>query len=68
MASNDLQLQYGEDAVKDGSMNHAGGGPESLFSELFGGGGRGRARERRGENVTHPLKVSLEECYNGTIR
>jgi DnaJ homolog subfamily A member 1 len=37
--------------------------------EMFGGGGRSRAnRERRGENVMHQLKVSLEEMHNGATR
>jgi len=34
---------------------------------FFGGGGRGRrpAGPRRGEDVNHPIKVSLEDLYNG---
>jgi DnaJ-class molecular chaperone len=32
-----------------------------------GGSSRGR-RQRRGEDVVHPLKVSLEELYNGTSK
>ncbi len=41
-----------------------------IFDILSGGGGRGggRQRERRGENVVHRLKVSLEEVYNGGTR
>ncbi len=51
-----------------------GGGPPGGMSDIFdilsGGGGRGggRQRERRGENVVHRLKVSLEEVYNGGTR
>lgn len=37
----------------------------SLWSA--GGSSRGR-RQRRGEDVVHPLKVSLEELYNGTSK
>ena len=59
-------MQYGEDAVKDGSMSHSSSMGDGIFSELFGGGRR--QRERRGENVTHHIKVSLEEMYNGTTR
>jgi hypothetical protein len=32
-----------------------------------GGSSRGR-RQRRGEDVVHPLKVSLDELYNGTSK
>lgn len=49
--------------------------PDELFSHLFGGGlfdgfgggfGGGRMRQRqRGEDTVHPLKVTLEDMYNG---
>ncbi|KAH1130544.1 hypothetical protein J1N35_001922 [Gossypium stocksii] len=66
--------QYGEDALKEGM----GGGaaahdPFDIFSSFFGGspfGGassRGR-RQKRGEDVVHPLKVSLEDLYLGTSK
>ncbi|KAK1354522.1 dnaJ protein-like [Heracleum sosnowskyi] len=69
--------QYGEDALKEG-MGGGGGGhdPFDIFSSFFGGGGnpfgggssgRGR-RQRRGEDVVHPLKVSLEDLYSGTTK
>uniref|UniRef100_A0A1J3GAX7 Chaperone protein dnaJ 2 n=1 Tax=Noccaea caerulescens TaxID=107243 RepID=A0A1J3GAX7_NOCCA len=68
--------QYGEDALKEG-MGGGGGGhdPFDIFSSFFGGGGspfgggssRGR-RQRRGEDVVHPLKVSLEDVYLGTMK
>ncbi|KAH7294270.1 hypothetical protein KP509_28G063200 [Ceratopteris richardii] len=68
--------QYGEDAIKEGM---GGGGemhnPFDIFESFFGGaspfgGGssRGSRRQRRGEDVVHPLKVSLEELYNGTSK
>ena len=63
--------QYGEDAVKEGMGGGGGapGGMGDLFDILSGGrGGGGRQRERRGENVVHRLKVSLEEIYNGGTR
>jgi DnaJ-class molecular chaperone len=36
----------------------------------IGGGGssRGGRRQRRGEDVVHPLKVSLEDLYLGTSK
>ncbi|CAI0447542.1 unnamed protein product [Linum tenue] len=59
--------QYGEDALKEGMGGGGGGGhnPFDIFESFFGGGGfgvyllggssRGR-RQRRGEDVVHPLK------------
>jgi len=41
----------------------------SLFSDLFGSGtGSRRSRPRRGQNVDHPVEVTLEEAYHGTNR
>jgi hypothetical protein len=34
----------------------------------MGGGGRGRGGKRKGEDVVHPLKVSLEDLYSGTTK
>ncbi|KAK5832902.1 hypothetical protein PVK06_016710 [Gossypium arboreum] len=54
-----------------------GGGahdPFDIFQSFFGGnpfggGGSSRGRrQRRGEDVIHPLKVSLEDLYNGTSK
>ncbi|CAH2065509.1 unnamed protein product [Thlaspi arvense] len=67
--------QYGEDALKEG-MGGGGGGhdPFDIFSSFFGGspfgtGGSSRGRrQRRGEDVVHPLKVSLEDVYLGTTK
>merc|ERR1712157_132536 len=42
-----------------------GAGAEDLFSMFFGGGGRRRQGPKRGEDVNHPIKVSLEDLYNG---
>ncbi|KAL0309071.1 UNVERIFIED_CONTAM: Chaperone protein dnaJ 3 [Sesamum radiatum] len=69
--------EYGEDAVKEGM----GGGshsydPFNIFESFFGGGFAGgfgggrssRSRKRQGEDVVHPLRVSLEDLYNGTTR
>lgn len=65
--------QYGEDALKEG-MGGGGGAhnPFDIFEQFFGGGfgggsSRGR-RQKRGEDVVHTLKVSLEELYNGTSK
>ncbi|CAI9106422.1 OLC1v1005575C1 [Oldenlandia corymbosa var. corymbosa] len=59
--------QYGEDAIKEGGG--FGGGhvdPFTIFRDLFTGGGNPFGqRERKGEDVIHPLKVSLEDLYKG---
>ena len=59
--------EYGLEGVDDeGGAQQRG---EDLFSMFFGGGGRGggaRARgPRKGPSVNHPIKVSLEDLYNG---
>ncbi|KAH8516622.1 hypothetical protein H0E87_004825 [Populus deltoides] len=72
----DVYDQYGEDALKEGMGPGGGGGhnPFDIFESFFGGGGfggggssRGR-RQKQGEDVVHPLKVSLEDLYNGTSK
>uniref|UniRef100_A0A8C9W0L2 DnaJ heat shock protein family (Hsp40) member A2 n=1 Tax=Scleropages formosus TaxID=113540 RepID=A0A8C9W0L2_SCLFO len=68
----DLYDRYGEQGLREGG----GGGPgmDDIFSHIFGGGlfgfmgGQSRSRNsgrRRGEDMVHPLKVSLEDLYNG---
>jgi len=60
-----LYDQYGEEGLQQGGGG--GGGGADIFSHFFGGGGGGgRPRgPQKGENLTHPLKVSLEDLYNG---
>lgn len=64
--------QYGEEGLKEGG---AGGfSAEDIFSQFFGGGfftggggprrGGGR-QQRKGEDLQHPLKVTLEDLYKG---
>merc|ERR1711976_279697 len=57
--------KYGLEGVsEDGAAPGAGG--EDLFSMFFGGGSRrSRRGPRKGPSVNHPLKVSLEDLYNG---
>uniref|UniRef100_A0A0C9RLF2 TSA: Wollemia nobilis Ref_Wollemi_Transcript_12447_1743 transcribed RNA sequence n=1 Tax=Wollemia nobilis TaxID=56998 RepID=A0A0C9RLF2_9CONI len=64
--------QYGEDALKEGMGGGGGHNPFDIFESFFGGsspfgGGssRGGRRQRRGEDLVHPLKVSLGDLYNG---
>ncbi|EED91043.1 predicted protein [Thalassiosira pseudonana CCMP1335] len=56
--------KYGLEGVRGDDVGAAGG--EDLFSMFFGGGRSGRsAGPRKGPSVNHPLKVSLEDLYNG---
>lgn len=65
--------QGGMDALKEGPGGGGGHNPMDIFDMFFGGGGgmrghRDMHRERRGRDMVHPLKVSLEELYNGATR
>jgi len=56
--------KYGLEGLAD--EGGGGGGPDDLFSMFFGGQRGGRsAGPRKSESVNHPLKVSLEDLYNG---
>mmetsp|Transcript_39197 Transcript_39197/g.94765 ORF Transcript_39197/g.94765 Transcript_39197/m.94765 type:complete len:413 (+) Transcript_39197:229-1467(+) len=57
--------KYGLEGVENEGGSSAAGG-EDLFSMFFGGGGRSRSSgPRKGPSLQHPLKVSLEDLYNG---
>lgn len=63
--------RYGEEGLKGGGGGGFSGDPFDIFSHFFGGGGRRAERPRgpqKGQDVVHPLKVSLEELYNGATR
>ncbi|XP_063234619.1 dnaJ homolog subfamily A member 2-like [Bacillus rossius redtenbacheri] len=66
--------RHGLKALKEGGHDGPGFGTDDFFSQLFGGGlfgmgglsgGGVRNRRHRGEDTVHPLKVSLEDLYNG---
>lgn len=58
-----LYDKYGLEGVEGEAPSQGG---EDLFSMFFGGGGgRGRQGPRKGPSIQHPLKVSLEDLYNG---
>ncbi|KAI8390923.1 uncharacterized protein BYT42DRAFT_490574 [Radiomyces spectabilis] len=65
-----LYDQFGEEGL-NGQGGMGGMDAEDLFSQLFGGGlfgggGRGRpSGPRRGKDMVHHLKVSLEDLYKG---
>lgn len=60
-----LYDEGGEEAVESGG----GGGmsdAHDIFSAFFGGGGRRKpAGPRKGEDLVHPIQVTLENLYNG---
>lgn len=60
--------QGGEDAVN----GEGGGDPSDIFEAFFGGGGRGGGgggrRKQKTKDVTQPLKVTLEQLYNGQTK
>ncbi|KAJ3236816.1 hypothetical protein HDU78_004423 [Chytriomyces hyalinus] len=64
--------RYGEEGLEGAGGMGGGMNPGDLFSQLFGGGdpfgGRGGGRSsgpRRGKDMAHALKVSLEDLYKG---
>ena len=69
LSDDDKRAQYDKYGLEGVSGDGEGGsGGEDLFSMFFGGGGRSRGGgggPKKGPSVNHPLKVSLEDLYNG---
>ncbi|KAI8989336.1 ATPase GET3 [Pilobolus umbonatus] len=69
----DIYDSYGEEGLSGQGAGMGGMNAEDLFSQLFGGGGGGgffggggrREGPRRGKDMIHQLKVSLEDLYLG---
>ena len=60
--------RYGEEGLEGG--DGGGGGPQDIF-DVLSGRGRGRQQQQRtkkGENMVHPLKVTLDQIYKGSAR
>jgi len=59
--------RHGEEGLEDG-----GGDAGDIFESFFGGGGRrgggGQKRRQKTKDVTQPLKVTLEQLYNGQTK
>ncbi len=55
--------KYGLEGISEDGQG--GRSPDDIFSMFFGGGARGRSGPRKGDDVNHPIKVSLEDLYNG---
>jgi len=68
----ELYNKYGKEGLKEGGF-HAGAASDiferffggGMFGGMFGGGGGGRRGPQQGEDLVHPLNVSLEDLYNG---
>ncbi|KAF9602651.1 hypothetical protein IFM89_030539 [Coptis chinensis] len=59
----------GDERKEIPKLDSESGEPLEDINEWPGGAGSSRGRrQRRGEDVMHPLKVSLEELYNGTSK
>ncbi|QIW15236.1 molecular chaperone DnaJ [Pasteurellaceae bacterium RH1A] len=66
--------QYGHQAFEQGGFGGGRGGFdgfsgfggfEDIFSEMFGGGSRGRSRVVRGDDLRYDLEITLEEAVKG---
>jgi DnaJ family protein A protein 2 len=57
--------RFGEEGLEDG-----GGDASDIFAQMFGGGGGGGCRKQRQKtkDVNQPLKVTLEQLYNGQTK
>ncbi len=62
--------QFGEEGIQDGSGGMGGGHARDIFETFFGGGmgGRRSTGKRKGQDVVHAIKVTLDQLYNGATR
>ncbi|KAH7825752.1 putative Hsp40 [Monocercomonoides exilis] len=63
----ELYDKYGEEGLKEGggeNFHDAG----DLFSQLFGFGVGEPQGPQKGEDVTYPIKLSLQDLYNGKTK
>jgi len=71
----DLYDRFGEQGLSEQGGMGGGMDPQDLFSQLFGGGGGGffgggggRPRgPRKGKDLVHRVKVTLEELFTGKV-
>lgn len=64
----DLYDKYGKEGVEQGGGAR---NADDIFSMFFGGGGGGRGRRgpQKGDDVVHPLKMTLENlCLGKTVK
>ncbi|TNG93230.1 molecular chaperone DnaJ [Pasteurellaceae bacterium USgator11] len=69
--------QYGHAAFEQGGFGGGAGGFGGadfgdifgdMFGDIFGGGGRGRQRVVRGDDLRYDLEITLEEAVKGTTK
>ena len=62
--------QGGEDALKEREKQQAGGGGGDPFGGMFGNffGHRQEQGEKRGDDITLDMVVTLEELYSGVVK
>ena len=65
LSDKEKREKYDRFGLEGLSDEGGGGGPDDLFSMFFGGGRSRASGPRKSESVNHPLKVSLEDLYNG---
>jgi DnaJ family protein A protein 2 len=71
----DMYDRFGEQGLSESGGMGGGMDPQDLFSQLFGGGGGffggaggGRPRgPRKGKDLIHRVKATLEELYTGKV-
>jgi len=57
--------KYGLEGLESEGGPGGGGAHDDIFNMFFGGGRSRRSGPRKGESINHPIKVSLEDLYNG---
>lgn len=60
------QFNYG--GAQGNAGFSSGGGMDSLFEELFSGARSRRSQPRHGQDIEHPVEISLEEAFSGASR
>ncbi|MCL2679055.1 MAG: J domain-containing protein [Dehalococcoidia bacterium] len=56
---------------RGGGSGFSGGsaaGMDDIFEQIFGNTRGGRVRQRRGQDIEHPVEITLEEAFSGTGR
>ncbi|KAL5484133.1 hypothetical protein EMCRGX_G020581 [Ephydatia muelleri] len=56
--------KHGEDGLKTGGADMHGHSAMDIFDMFFGGGRHGQ-RDNRSKDMIHPLRVTLDDLYNG---
>jgi molecular chaperone DnaJ len=54
--------------AQGGATFNSGVGMDSIFEELFGGARGRHTQPRRGQDIEHPVEITLEEAFTGASR